>query len=654
MQAQLDIVLYLDSFRNIDVFLQGLYYLQISLIGGFPYYSDYVSSAKKFHNLTQPQALDSVYTTKVFLLKYAEEIVKFCETIVFRAEIDPKQEELPSMTLQVELMFTDINGDLSPDSVSQFLSSPSPETPFQKVSEVSYTLTPLMIGFNQMIFITFLDSFSSSLSATMHCFPLNYKVQGDYAELIFPELVQNLSDERIDKAYDFYLLPLGIGFNRLLGLLGQGNEEPLALPLMYKTKFEPDLICKSLNRVLFSKCCEKRNRYEVAEEIFAEIQEVAAKVMRVKHEFLACLRDKPEIIVQKLMKEYITLMDDRWGENIIREVRVGSIERKSDLKAYAEDLEIARRLKASGSFVNMNYFQVTDKKVFSTPENNTIIFETVYTKENYENYYGNKIVNKQVYNRSRHLIVLVHGYLGSYIDVKMLQDTISNIYPKGLFLLSRANEGRTDGCILEMGARLADEIKDFIRSYSSIHIDRISLIGHSLGGLIIRAALSRLSDLKDKFYSYVSLACPHLGCINNESILIDAGMWVLCKLKQSKVLLQLSMKDEKDLRRSAIYNLAKAQGLAWFAKVIFFSSSQDSYVPFYSARAEVPGGQEGEGVEQEMVDSLLEQIEGSFHRINTIFNINSMEVGNLIGRSAHVMFLDNLQFLNILVFKYLL
>jgi pimeloyl-ACP methyl ester carboxylesterase len=609
-----------------------------------------VKTAKKFHNLTQPQTLDQVYTSKVFLLKYAEEIVKFCETVVFRTELDPTCEESPQMTLLVELMFTDINGDLAPDSVTSFLSFQPNFSLFQKVSEVTYSLTPQMIGFNQMLFITFLDSFSSSLSATIHFYPTNYKVQGDYTELIFPELTQNLTAERIDKAYDFYLLPLGIAFNRLLALLGLGTEEPLALPLVRKSENEADFIFKTLNRVLFSRCVESRNRYEVAQEIFIEIQEVAAKIMRLKHEFLTCLKEKPDMIVQKLMKEFITLMDDRWGENIIRELKNGEIE-KSDLKS-ADDLETAKKLKASGSFVNMNYFQVIDNKVFSTAENNTILFETCYFKA------GQEVPNPQVISspvhRSRHLIILVHGYLGSSIDVKMLQDTISNIFPKGLFLLSRCNEGKTDGSILEMGGRLAEEVKEFIRSYSSIHIDRISFIGHSLGGLIIRAALPRLSSIKERFYSYLSLACPHLGCANNESFLIDAGMWVLCKIKQSTVLMQLALKDEKDVKQSTIFRLAKADGLGWFVKVLFFSSSQDSYVPFYSARAEVPVGAAQDSVEFQMVDALLRSIHGSFHRINTIFNINSMEVGNLIGRSAHVMFLDNLQFLNILVFKYLL
>jgi hypothetical protein len=101
--------------------------------------------------------------------------------------------------------------------------------------------------------------------------------------------------------------------------------------------------------------------------------------------------------------------------------------------------------------------------------------------------------------------------------------------------------------------------------------------------------------------------------------------------------------------------LSKEPGLEWFKKVYFFSSSQDSYVPFHSARVEVGNSiVEGETLEYEMASNIISKITGSFHRINTIFCMNKLEVGSIIGRNAHVMFLDNLQFLNILVFKYVL
>jgi alpha-beta hydrolase superfamily lysophospholipase len=62
---------------------------------------------------------------------------------------------------------------------------------------------------------------------------------------------------------------------------------------------------------------------------------------------------------------------------------------------------------------------------------------------------------------------------------------------------------------------------------------RISFIGHSLGGLIIRAALPHLEEYKDKFYTYISLSSPHLGYMYNSNTLFNAGMWFLKKWRKS-------------------------------------------------------------------------------------------------------------------------
>lgn len=44
-------------------------------------------------------------------------------------------------------------------------------------------------------------------------------------------------------------------------------------------------------------------------------------------------------------------------------------------------------------------------------------------------------------------------------------------------------------------------------------VDHISLICHSIGGIVARAALTFLKGLKDKFYFMLTLGSPHLGII---------------------------------------------------------------------------------------------------------------------------------------------
>jgi len=101
---------------------------------------------------------------------------------------------------------------------------------------------------------------------------------------------------------------------------------------------------------------------------------------------------------------------------------------------------------------------------------------------------------------------------------------------------------------------------------------RISFIGHSLGGLTIRAALPHLEEYKDKFYTYISLSSPHLGYMYNNNKLFDAGMWFLKKWRNSKCLTQLSMTDHKEIEQTALYKLTQAPGFAWFQNIVLFCS----------------------------------------------------------------------------------
>jgi hypothetical protein len=75
---------------------------------------------------------------------------------------------------------------------------------------------------------------------------------------------------------------------------------------------------------------------------------------------------------------------------------------------------------------------------------------------------------------------------------------------------------------------LANEVKEDIRDNCPHEtLGRLSFLGHSLGGLKIRAALPYLSEFKDKMYTFVSFSTPHLGLLYNSSSLIDAGTILL-------------------------------------------------------------------------------------------------------------------------------
>lgn len=50
---------------------------------------------------------------------------------------------------------------------------------------------------------------------------------------------------------------------------------------------------------------------------------------------------------------------------------------------------------------------------------------------------------------------MCHGFQGSYYDMTIILRGLKQILPKANFLISRSNEGLTEGDIEEMGLRLS-------------------------------------------------------------------------------------------------------------------------------------------------------------------------------------------------------
>mmetsp|Transcript_8574 Transcript_8574/g.13243 ORF Transcript_8574/g.13243 Transcript_8574/m.13243 type:complete len:246 (+) Transcript_8574:1349-2086(+) len=62
-----------------------------------------------------------------------------------------------------------------------------------------------------------------------------------------------------------------------------------------------------------------------------------------------------------------------------------------------------------------------------------------------------------------HLFVLQHGFQGNSIDMRLLKNNLSILHPDGIFYSCQSNEDQTEGDILEMGQRMAQEVKEHIQ-----------------------------------------------------------------------------------------------------------------------------------------------------------------------------------------------
>ncbi|XP_072589965.1 protein FAM135B [Vulpes vulpes] len=254
-----------------------------------------------------------------------------------------------------------------------------------------------------------------------------------------------------------------------------------------------------------------------------------------------------------------------------------------------------------------------------------------------------------------HLVVCVHGLDGNSADLRLVKTFIELGLPGGKldFLMSEKNQMDTFADFDTMTDRLLDEIIQHIQLYN-LSISRISFIGHSLGNIIIRSVLTRprFRYYLNKLHTFLSLSGPHLGTLYNNSTLVSTGLWLMQKLKKSGSLLQLTFRDNADLRKCFLYQLSQKTGLQYFKNVVLVASPQDRYVPFHSARIEMCKtalkDRHTGPVYAEMINNLLRPLveakDCTLIRHN-VFHALPNTANALIGRAAHIAVLDSELFL---------
>nr|XP_033320939.1 protein FAM135A isoform X6 [Megalopta genalis] len=251
-----------------------------------------------------------------------------------------------------------------------------------------------------------------------------------------------------------------------------------------------------------------------------------------------------------------------------------------------------------------------------------------------------------------HLIICVHGLDGNPGDLRLVKTFLELSLPGAHldFLMSEKNQGDTFSDFDTMTDRLVGEILHHIET-SGLNPTKVSFIGHSLGTIIIRSALTRpkLRPLLPRLHTFLSLSGPHLGTLYNPSGLVNAGMWFMQKLKKSGSLLQLAMKDASDIRRSFMFRLSEKSNLEKFKHVLLCGSAQDRYVPLHSARIELCKAAVRDSSDQgaayrDMVHNILYPVMSTTGVSLVRYDVHHAlpaTANALIGRAAHIAVLDS-------------
>ncbi|KAI1731100.1 putative serine esterase (DUF676) domain-containing protein [Ditylenchus destructor] len=254
-----------------------------------------------------------------------------------------------------------------------------------------------------------------------------------------------------------------------------------------------------------------------------------------------------------------------------------------------------------------------------------------------------------------HLVIFVHGLEGTCEDLTAYRNYLRITLPDCnlSFLLSEVNQTETWSDLRRMAENLLDEILRYI-SKMPCAPTRISLICHSLGGLIVRTmcGLEGMAPLLDKLHTLMTLNSPHCGLIFNQRT-ASWGLTLLQWWKQSPCLDQLTLKDSLNYRETFLYKLSQNGAFGLFRNVLLVGSTQDLYVPGHSAlieqcKAGLADNASGPGaVYAEMLANINESIVGSNRHTTLVKYTVSHALAKVpkaqqvTGRAVHIAAVDD-------------
>ena len=262
------------------------------------------------------------------------------------------------------------------------------------------------------------------------------------------------------------------------------------------------------------------------------------------------------------------------------------------------------------------------------------------------------------------LIIFVHGWKGSCADLCLFKNYLAVYLPpdKEYYCVKNMAD-MPNAPIKDLGEVVAKEVRDFIQM-RDLQIDKLSFVGHSMGCVVIRAALmsKHLDPYLDKLHTFISFAGPHLGIAKQESAKVGCVIGFLSSARWMSNIRDLS------LETLFMHSLSSADRTHLFRHVLMFGSESDQFVGPGSALAVQPPskgavrkGKMGKGA---VVDDMARNLSAAsvccetYRRFVVSFAPHGRReltswYDRVIGRSIHICFLVDVTFLNLvaLLFK---
>jgi Putative serine esterase (DUF676) len=255
-------------------------------------------------------------------------------------------------------------------------------------------------------------------------------------------------------------------------------------------------------------------------------------------------------------------------------------------------------------------------------------------------------------------VFLSHGFQACRYDMLKIKHYFANYRQDVRFYVAKDNEDKTTDDIATLGINFAKEVEKALEIDSKAGtIESISFMGHSLGGLIIRAALPYLSHFKPYFKAIMTFSSPHLGVSAGDSKLVETGFSILTSWKQFTSLKQMGLKDNDDYTKTFLYQLSKYDGLNWFEEIILVSSPQDTYSPYDSSRIQLSkvntSSKSGIQTYGGMVENITNRMnKHKIRRVDVCMKFPKSNLDTFIGRAAHIALITDGILLDALALRY--
>lgn len=607
-RARIDLLVQLISFRNTDLQMQGVYRVGLS--------TPDCAIVSSFEDLcgnptSSPVSTEHSYLTKVLEVQFLDEVLEVKEIICIQYEIDFEDLAEPQV-LTASLAYYGLDGQSSKELTTVQLEVQGLERGIFEHCVISFDglhsccVTANFFSTLSSIKVPRAPIFAASIFQDSRGLPKRL-VGADEADATFRKhktVLKNLHNCLYQFLYNL---------TRNSSSLNELPEQTMATQEKQLNMHDPVLI---------------------AEEMISEFMVWTSRLAHLRNYLLEAMRIVPNLLDRVLVKQ----SNLRLQEEINKKVFSQCIYTGRHISLRPPENRSQHRNRDAKRFRNM----WTSSPHYGVRTIGLISPCTFYFEETYNNSrsFNGPLVDRVSSSTEWHLVVLVHGYQGKSIDMRVVKAALLGAVPH-LTILSAETIGEiTDFDIFEQGSQLASEVVKFI-SLQATPPTKLSFVGHSMGGLVVRSALPLLMEFRSIMHVLLTLNTPHLGFLQKPSALIGTGLWLFKVLKNTYSLDQLTMKDQVLPVKTALFRLSVGPGLEWFEHVILVGSNQDSYTPIESALVEVPQSvAKTHPVLDIIARNMLTRIK-SLSRIDVNYKLKRGFVDTLLGRAAHVECIDN-------------